>query len=138
MRLQLKDQKATVITHKITGQQIKRAASFDEDREEYFYFIHVNGKELRYYGNNQQSLSQKDFNKLIRKGFEKASEPAYISEQEQAHWEAVASDCDDESKHGHKVFSVIDSEGNGGVYVWDYYQQKTVRQSELTQLTFIK
>lgn len=130
MKLQLNDSSKTIITEFTT--EINRAASFDDNKSEYFYFISVNGLELRYYGNNKQITSQRDFNKLLLKGAIKEYHPLPITEEEQGWAEGTAADRANPKLHGHVVYSILDNVGGSGIYVWDYNQQKVVLKDELT------
>lgn len=132
MKLQLNDSTKAVITAITT--EVKRAASFDDNKAEYFYYILVNGLELRYYGNNKQAVSQRDFNKLLLKGAREQYQPLPLTEEEQGWADGVAADCSNPKMHGHVVYSILDNVGGSGIYVWDYYQQKTVLKSELTNI----
>ena len=130
MKLQLNDSNKTVITSIETI--INRAASFDEAKSEYFYYVTVNGLELRYYGSDKMQVSQKDFNKLLSKGAVKEYQPLPTTEEEQGWADGTAADCANPEKHGHVVCSILDNQGGSGVFVWDYNLKKVVRKSELT------
>lgn len=130
MKIRMNDNKGTVISEN-SGQQIERWAAFDEDRREYFYAISVNGETLKWYGVLRMKESLKAFNKLLRAGFEQKRTEAYIDEQERAWAEGTAADCENPDRHGHECFTVLAGE-DSGKYVWDYYKQRVVIESELT------
>ncbi|MCC8154314.1 MAG: hypothetical protein LIP01_08920 [Tannerellaceae bacterium] len=68
MKLKMNDSEKTVITSIDT--EISRAADYDENGN--YYYIEINGKRLKYRAETKQKDSQKDFNKLLKKGSHKS------------------------------------------------------------------
>ena len=131
MKLQLHDGNNTVITEIKTKVDIK--GDFDTTKNEYFMYVEVNGLTLTYYGNGKEKRAQADFQKLISKGAQKIYRPLPLTEEEQGWADGTAADCANPKLHGHTVYSIL-AGNQSGIFVWDYYKQKTVPKSELTEL----
>ena len=129
----MNDTARTVVTHIDVNTEIDYFSDFNETLSEYFYELSINGIKLNYYGDDKRKRCLKDYNKLLTKGAKQVYHEAYIGEQEKAHWEAVAQQNADPKQHGHVKYSILAGE-NSCCYVWDYYQQKTVRKEELTNV----
>ena len=66
-------------------------------------------------------------------GFEKwSSVHPFISEEEQGWAEGWAADMANPAMHGRVMYSILSADGDGGVFVWDYNLQKTVKRQDLT------
>ena len=128
MKLQLNDSARTIITSINT--EVARKGDWNE-ADGYIYVININGMSLKYTGVTSQKTSQKDLNKLIKKGAEEVYKPFY-SEQEEQHWQAVAADCANPDLHGHTVCTTLAGKGSSRL-VWDFYKQKAVPVEELTK-----
>ena len=68
---------------------------------------------------------------MLRNGAKKEYREYHLSEEERGYFEGLAADNSNPKMHGQDRYSVLAGESSG-IYVWDYYKQKTVKKEELT------
>lgn len=101
--------------------------------EEKNYHVHVGAQMLSFETSKEQN---KVYNMLIGKfGFESwSSKNPRLSEEEEGYFMGWAADMANPKCHGNVHHSILSADGNGGVFVWDYYQQKVVKKDQLTKV----
>lgn len=126
MKLHLKDQNKTVLTTK--GKLLLKDYTFASANNGYDHSMDVQfGDTIVKLKYSDDRHLNKDWNKLIKWGFERPDWKPYITDEDRgmAAWKPY---------HGEECYSVLDDRGTGGIFVWDTVKKTVVNKNQLTQL----